>query len=100
VTNKPSMVAIGLFSEKPMPAAAQFSTDATIGISARPIGMMMSTPSTNTTNAMTMSGDAASARKKILDPGQLQCAGKRTLRRSRPPAGSRAAGDSCRSADH
>src|ERR1700724_2484924 len=50
-TSEPAMISIGLFSEKPIPAAAQpeyeFSIDTTTGISAPPIGMMISTPSTN-----------------------------------------------------
>jgi hypothetical protein len=44
------MISIELFSEKPMPAAAQpdweFGIDTTAGMSAPPIGMMISTPST------------------------------------------------------
>src|SRR3954453_12521619 len=50
-TSEPAMISIGLLSEKPMPAAAQpeyeFSIDTTTGMSAPPIGMMISTPSTN-----------------------------------------------------
>ncbi len=44
------MISMLLFSEKPMPAAAQpeyeLSIDTTTGMSAPPIGMMISTPST------------------------------------------------------
>src|SRR5471030_2574200 len=49
-TSEPEMINIGLFSEKPIPAAAhpeyEFSIDTTTGMSAPPIGMMISTPST------------------------------------------------------
>src|SRR6478735_11034859 len=47
-TSDPAMISIGLFSEKPIPAAAhpeyELSIDTTTGMSAPPIGMMISTP--------------------------------------------------------
>src|ERR1700755_3264543 len=47
-TSEPAMISIGLFSEKPMPAAAQpeyeLSMDTTTGMSAPPIGLMIRTP--------------------------------------------------------
>ncbi|VVE90616.1 hypothetical protein PBR20603_04602 [Pandoraea bronchicola] len=59
-TSEPAMMSIGLFSEKPMPAAAQpeyeFSIDTTTGMSAPPIGMMMSTPSTKAMAVMMTNG--------------------------------------------
>src|SRR6202011_4839875 len=59
-TSDPAMISIGLFSEKPMPAAAQpeyeLSIDTTTGMSAPPIGMMISTPNANATSVMMMNG--------------------------------------------
>src|ERR1700744_620397 len=59
-TSEPAMISIGLFSEKPMPAAAQpeyeFSIDTTTGMSAPPIGLMISTPGTKAMIAMTING--------------------------------------------
>ena len=49
-TSEPAMISIELFSEKPIPAAAQpeyeLSIDTTTGMSAPPMGMMISTPMT------------------------------------------------------
>src|SRR5471030_3219310 len=59
-TSEPAMISIALFSEKPMPAAAQpeyeFSIDTTTGMSAPPMGMMISTPSTKAIAAITTNG--------------------------------------------
>ena len=70
-TSEPAMISIGLFSEKPMPAAAQpeyeLSIDTTTGMSAPPIGMMISTPSANAISVMTMNGSHAWVRKKITE---------------------------------
>src|SRR5574343_906231 len=62
-TSEPAMSSIELFSEKPIPAAAQpeyeFSIDTTTGISAPPIGMMISTPSTKAIAVMIRNGSHA-----------------------------------------
>src|SRR3954470_15673441 len=59
-TSEPAMISIELFSEKPIPAAAQpeyeFSIDTTTGMSAPPIGMMISTPSTKAIAVMIRNG--------------------------------------------
>ena len=59
------MISIALFSEKPIPAAAQpeyeFSIDTTTGMSAPPIGMMIKTPSTNASTAIATNGVQAGA---------------------------------------
>src|SRR5471032_2499912 len=59
-TSEPAMISMALLSEKPMPAAAQpeyeLSIDTTTGMSAPPMGMMMSTPSANASAAMMMKG--------------------------------------------
>jgi len=64
-TSEPAMISIELLSEKPMPAAAQpeyeFNIDTTTGMSAPPIGMMIRTPSTNDSTAITMYGVHAGA---------------------------------------
>ncbi|MCY1245894.1 hypothetical protein D9M72_590790 [compost metagenome] len=69
-TSEPAMISIGLFSEKPMPAAAQpeyeFSIDTTTGMSAPPIGMMISTPSTKAIASMTRNGSQSCVRKKAM----------------------------------
>ena len=55
-TSAPVMISAILPSVKPMPAAAQpeyeFSIDTTTGMSAPPIGMMMSTPNASATSVM------------------------------------------------
>src|SRR5579864_6249911 len=52
-TSEPAMISIGLFSEKPIPAAAQpeyeLSIETTTGMSAPPIGMMIRMPSASAT---------------------------------------------------
>ncbi len=64
------MISIGLFSEKPMPAAAQpeyeLSIDTTTGMSAPPIGMMMSTPSANAMTVTMMNGRYDSVSMKMM----------------------------------
>ncbi len=67
-TSEPAMISIGLFSEKPIPAAAQpeyeLSIDTTTGMSAPPIGMMISTPSTKAISVMAMNAGHAWVIKK------------------------------------
>src|ERR1700709_17899 len=50
-TSEPAIISIGLFNEKPIPAAAQpeyeLSMETTTGMSAPPIGMLISSPSAN-----------------------------------------------------
>ena len=69
-TSDPAMISIGLFSEKPMPAAAQpeyeLSIDTTTGISAPPIGMMISTPSANAISVMMMNGSHDCVSMKMM----------------------------------
>src|ERR1700761_5078985 len=66
-TSEPAMISMALLSEKPMPAAAQpeyeLSIETTTGMSAPPIGMMMSTPSANAISVMTMNGSHDCVRK-------------------------------------
>src|SRR5438067_7900126 len=55
-TNDPAMMSMELFSEKPIPAAAQpeyeLSIETTTGMSAPPMGMMISTPRTKASASM------------------------------------------------
>src|ERR1700709_1820978 len=59
-TSEPAIISIGLFNEKPIPAAAQpeyeFSMDTTTGISAPPIGMMISTPTPKAISVLSTQG--------------------------------------------
>ncbi|MDT4840143.1 hypothetical protein FQZ97_739560 [compost metagenome] len=80
-TSEPAMISIGLFSEKPMPAAAQpeyeFSIDTTTGMSAPPIGMMISTPSTKAIASMTRNGIHACVRKNAMPKPTIATASSR-----------------------
>ncbi|VVE56582.1 hypothetical protein PCO31111_05132 [Pandoraea communis] len=82
-TSEPAMMSIGLFSEKPMPAAAQpeyeFSIDTTTGMSAPPIGMMMSTPSTKAMAVIRMNGSQLCDRKKITPKPSIAMASSRLI---------------------
>ncbi|SAL07650.1 hypothetical protein AWB78_08672 [Caballeronia calidae] len=83
-TSEPAMISIGLFSEKPMPAAAQpeyeFSIDTTTGMSAPPIGMMISTPSANAMIVMMMNGSHDSVSMKITPKPTIATASSRLIR--------------------
>src|SRR6185437_9072955 len=83
-TSEAAMISIGLFSEKPMPAAAQpeyeFSIDTTTGMSAPPIGMIISTPSTNAMMVMMMNGSQACVRKKRMPKPSIASASSRLIR--------------------
>ncbi len=80
-TSEPAMMSIGLFSEKPIPAAAQpeyeFSIDTTTGMSAPPIGMMMSTPSTNAMAVIRTNGSQLCDRKKMTPKPSIAMASSR-----------------------
>ncbi|MNN10562.1 hypothetical protein D3C81_1234890 [compost metagenome] len=80
-TSEPAMISIGLFSEKPMPAAAQpeyeFSIDTTTGMSAPPIGMMISTPSTKASASMIRNGSQSCDRKKMTPKPTIATASSR-----------------------
>lgn len=64
------MNSIGYFSEKLTPAAAppehEFTIDYTTGVSALPIGMMISAPSTKTIASVTRNGCQSSDMKKTM----------------------------------
>ncbi|SAL04324.1 hypothetical protein AWB83_07011 [Caballeronia ptereochthonis] len=83
-TSDPAMISIGLLSEKPMPAAAQpeyeLSIDTTTGMSAPPIGMMISTPSANAISVMMMNGSHASVSMKITPKPIIAMASSRLIR--------------------
>src|SRR5580692_8417428 len=83
-TSEPAMISIGLFSEKPMPTAAQpeyeLSIDTTTGMSAPPIGMMISTPSANAISVMMMNGSHDWVRKKITPKPTMPMASIRLIR--------------------
>ena len=61
-TSAPVMISAMLPSVKPMPAAAhpeyEFSIDTTTGISAPPIGMMISTPISSDQNTISQNSHA------------------------------------------
>src|ERR1700758_3614827 len=82
-TSEPAMISIALFSEKPMPAAAQpeyeFSIDPTTGMSAPPIGMMISTPSANAMIVMMMNGSHDCVRKKMIPKPIIASASSRLI---------------------
>src|ERR1700754_3459284 len=82
-TSEPAMISIALFSEKPMPAAAQpeyeFSIDTTTGMSAPPIGMMISTPSTNAISVMMMNGSHDCVRKNRIPKPSIASASSRLI---------------------
>src|SRR3982750_3711802 len=65
-TSAPVMISAELPSVKPMPAAAQpeyeLSMEITTGMSAPPIGMIMSTPSANETSAISQNSAWLSVR--------------------------------------
>jgi hypothetical protein len=83
-TSEPAIISMGLFNEKPMPAAAQpeyeLSIDTTTGISPPPIGMMISTPSTNAISVMMMNGSHDCVRKKITPKPSIASASIRLIR--------------------
>ena len=64
-TSAPVMMSATLPSVKPMPAAAQpeyeFSIDTTTGMSAPPIGMMISTPSVRAASTISQNSHAEPA---------------------------------------
>src|SRR5471032_1806334 len=64
------MISMALLSEKPMPAAAQpeyeLSIDTTTGMSAPPMGMMISTPSTKAMAAIAMNGVHAGSTPPVV----------------------------------
>src|SRR5471032_3120422 len=64
------MISMALLSEKPMPAAAQpeyeLSIDTTTGMSAPPMGMMISTPSTKAIAAIAMNGVHAGSTPPVV----------------------------------
>src|SRR3984885_3453872 len=83
-TSEHAKISIALFREKPIPAAAQpeyeFSIDTTTGISAPPIGMMISTPSANAMTVMMMNGSHAWVRKKMIPKPTIAIASSRLIR--------------------
>src|ERR1700674_2431213 len=82
-TNDPAMISIGLFSEKPIPAAAQpeyeLSMDTTTGISAPPIGMMISTPSANAIAVKMTNGSHACVSMKMTPKPSMARASSRLI---------------------
>ncbi len=78
------MISIGLLSERPMPATAQpeyeLSIETNTGMSAPPIGMVMSTPSANAMTVMVMNGSHDSVSMKITPKPIMATASSRLIR--------------------